>query len=418
MEYKIQYRIGRGAFSKVYKASSSTGTVAIKQIKLSKLTPKLKECLLSEVKILKQLKHKNIIKLFDIQRTETKLNLIMEYSEIGDFESYLENKKLSENETKDILTQIRDAMKYLNSFGIIHRDLKPQNILIFERDGRVQIKIADFGFARYVDSNLADTLCGSPMYMAPEILKFKKYDAKVDLWSIGAIFYKMLFGKAIFSAMNHLQLLKAIEIKSIELPEDNSVSDQCKDLLCRLLKTNPAERIGLEGFFNHPFLNTISSSYYNNLSMLSVILLEITKDKFSVLASSLIDSYSDNNWKVLTEILRLYFTVLRVYMEMISILQNERVLNEEESNFNRKGNGYKLNINKNVTKLSSNCKNVAKLNVNENITKLNTNENITELNTNYKNKYIDSLRSSSTCYKKITNFNHAKNESELSPLKS
>jgi serine/threonine-protein kinase ULK/ATG1 len=131
------------------------------------------------------------------------------------------------------------------------------------------LKIADFGFARSLDStSLAETLCGSPLYMAPEILRYEKYDAKADLWSVGAVLYEMSVGKPPFRAQNHVELLRKIEKKTrIRFPDElhaagstqatdklsdgDVISEQLKDLIRRLLKRNPVERISFEEFFMH-----------------------------------------------------------------------------------------------------------------------------------------------------------------------
>ncbi|MGH0140742.1 UNVERIFIED_CONTAM: hypothetical protein FKN15_072253 [Acipenser sinensis] len=131
-----------------------------------------------------------------------------EYCNGGDLADYLHSKgTLSEDTIRLFLHQIAGAMKVLQSKGIIHRDLKPQNILLSHSGGRKSspgntcIKIADFGFARYLQTNMmAATLCGSPMYMAPEVIMSQSYDAKADLWSIGTIVFQCLTGKAPFQA--------------------------------------------------------------------------------------------------------------------------------------------------------------------------------------------------------------------------
>lgn len=127
------------------------------------------------------------------------------------------------------------------------------------------LKVADFGFARILpNASLADTLCGSPLYMGPEILSYKKYDAKADLWSVGAVLYEALTGRPPFRAQNHLELLKKIQENDdkIRFPDEKAAasSDEIvskigadlKDLIRKLLKRNPVERISFEEFFMHP----------------------------------------------------------------------------------------------------------------------------------------------------------------------
>ena len=112
------------------------------------------------------------------------------------------------------LQQLALGLAHMRTRNLIHRDLKPQNLLLSSMAPTAILKIADFGFARYMQQqDLAETLCGSPLYMAPEILRFQKYDAKADLWSVGAILFEMLVGKPPFSGANHVQLLKNIDSK-------------------------------------------------------------------------------------------------------------------------------------------------------------------------------------------------------------
>jgi serine/threonine-protein kinase ULK/ATG1 len=149
------------------------------------------------------------------------------------------------------MTQIASGLHYLHSLNLIHRDLKPHNILL-SKNGN--IKIADFGFVKdYTENNMFDTLCGSPIYMAPEILQYKKYDAKVDLWSIGIILYEMLSAEPPFIASNHIQLLKTIETTKFKFQKNIIISTDCINIIESLLVVNPKERISFDDFFNHPF---------------------------------------------------------------------------------------------------------------------------------------------------------------------
>ena len=137
------------------------------------------------------------------------------------------------------------------------------------------LKVADFGFARFLpNATLADTLCGSPLYMGPEILSYQKYDAKADLWSVGAVLYEMVTGRPPFQAQNHLDLLKKIQENEdrIVFPDERPSSDpnapdkvgvgsDLKDLIRKLLKKDPVERISFEELFLHPAItNTIPVS--------------------------------------------------------------------------------------------------------------------------------------------------------------
>ena len=139
----------------------------------------------------------------------------------------------------------------------LQRDLKPQNLLLSDHSPQAVLKIADFGFARHLQQHqLADTLCGSPLYMAPEILKSHKYDAKADLWSVGTILYELVVGRPPFNGSNHVALLHNIERHEAKIPDQIAriLSPACIDLIYSLLKRNPVQRISFEEFFNHPFL--------------------------------------------------------------------------------------------------------------------------------------------------------------------
>lgn len=187
---------------------------------------------------------------------------------------------LNEVVVRHFLKQLSSALKFLRDRNLIHRDIKPQNLLLCPspssyRKGIAQavpfkgnedsfnpttgleslpmLKIADFGFARSLPAtSLAETLCGSPLYMAPEILRYEKYDAKADLWSVGTVLYEMVVGKPPFRATNHVELLRKIEKgeDKIRFPEDNPASDDIKTLIKMLLKRNPVERMNFSDFFN------------------------------------------------------------------------------------------------------------------------------------------------------------------------
>ena len=250
-------RIGKGAFSNIYKGydKKNKRVVAIKEICLETLS-KYKDSIKRETRIMKNLKHSNIVKLYDtiIDDSTDNIYLILEYFGRGDFSKFLKKRPLKEKFAKKYLQQLSSGLKYLLENKIIHRDLKPQNILVSNLG---DIKITDFGFARYFDNDMViQTVCGSPLYMAPEIMKNKKYDFKSDLWSVGIIFYEMLVGRTPFKAKNIFELMRQIEKNKITLPKDIKLTEECKDLLFKLLKKNPDERISWDDFFNHPWLNS------------------------------------------------------------------------------------------------------------------------------------------------------------------
>ncbi|KAK3357215.1 hypothetical protein B0T25DRAFT_150791 [Lasiosphaeria hispida] len=307
-QFFIDQEIGKGSFAQVYSGRhKDTGAlVAIKSVELARLNKKLKENLYGEIKILKTLRHPHIVALHDCVESGTHINLIMEYCELGDLSLFIKkrdrlitnpathdiarkypivpNSGLNEVVTRHFLKQLASALKFLREGNFVHRDVKPQNLLLLpspqwrdvnktakqilsaSRDSLIpaaglpslpMLKLADFGFARVLPStSLAETLCGSPLYMAPEILRYERYDAKADLWSVGTVLYEMVTGKPPFRAGNHVELLRRIEAAEdqIRFTREAVVSSDMKHLIRALLKRNPVERMTFENFFNHPVI--------------------------------------------------------------------------------------------------------------------------------------------------------------------
>ncbi|XP_063810075.1 serine/threonine-protein kinase ULK2 isoform X2 [Pseudophryne corroboree] len=269
-EYCRKDLIGHGAFAVVFKGRHRKKTdweVAVKSINKKNLS-KSQILLGKEIKILKELQHENIVALYDVQEMPNSVFLVMEYCNGGDLADYLQAKgTLSEDTIRVFLQQIAAAMRVLHSKGIIHRDLKPQNILLSYATRKkltfsgIRIKIADFGFARYLQSNMmAATLCGSPMYMAPEVIMSQHYDAKADLWSIGTVIYQCLVGKPPFQANSPQDLRLFYEKNKNLVPSiPTETSTYLSDLLLGLLQRNQKDRLDFEGFFTHPFLDQVST---------------------------------------------------------------------------------------------------------------------------------------------------------------
>ncbi|EDX10283.1 GD12695 [Drosophila simulans] len=218
-EYSSKDMLGHGAFAVVYKGRHRKKhmPVAIKCI-TKKGQLKTQNLLGKEIKILKELTelhHENVVALLDCKESQDCVSLVMEYCNGGDLADYLSVKgTLSEDTVRLFLVQLAGAMKALYTKGIVHRDLKPQNILLSHNYGKtlpapskITLKIADFGFARFLNEGaMAATLCGSPMYMAPEVIMSLQYDSKADLWSLGTIVYQCLTGKAPFYAQTPNEL--------------------------------------------------------------------------------------------------------------------------------------------------------------------------------------------------------------------
>ncbi|KAK6943025.1 Protein kinase domain [Dillenia turbinata] len=258
-DYHVGNQIGAGSFSVVWHARHRIhGTeVAIKEIVMERLNKKLQDSLMSEIYILKRINHPNIIRLHEIIEVPGRIHIVLEYCKGGDLSMYVRHGRVPEETAKHFMQQLAAGLRVLRDNNLIHRDLKPQNLLLSRNDSSAVLKIADFGFARSLQPRgLAETLCGSPLYMAPEIMQLQKYDAKADLWSVGAILFQLVTGKTPFTGGNQIQLLQNI-VGSTELqfPPNSNLSPVCKDLCQKLLRRNPVERLTFEEFFNHPFLS-------------------------------------------------------------------------------------------------------------------------------------------------------------------
>lgn len=262
--------IGQGSFAIVWKARHTvTGALAaVKEINTDKLNRKLQESLNSEIAVLQRVKHVNIVGLLDLFKEPGRLYLVLEYCGGGDLALHLRQRgPLPEASARYLLRQLAEGLKVMRQHSVIHRDLKPQNLLLSDSGPSPVLKIADFGFARALQpAGMAETLCGSPLYMAPEVLQLHKYDAKADLWSVGAILFELLTGKPPFNGANHLQLVQNIERGDAELPPHvaRGLSPACRQLLHQLLRRNPVERITFEELFAHPFLQQGAHSSSSN----------------------------------------------------------------------------------------------------------------------------------------------------------
>lgn len=267
-EYEKKNLVGHGAFAIVFKGKhrQEKKSVAVKVIQRSKIGKPADKLLGKEIEILKSLKHENIVSLLDFEENNEQILLVMEYCNAGDLAEYLQKQgTLSEDTIRTFLQQIVAAMKVLHEKGIIHRDLKPGNILLnrdSSENNRLRVKIADFGFARHLQgTDMAATLCGSPMYMAPEVLMGHSYCAKADLYSIGTIVYQCLTGRAPFHASTPPELRAFYERTHTLKPSiPSTTSAALKDLICSLLIRNPRERLSPSDFFRHPFITTRSGS--------------------------------------------------------------------------------------------------------------------------------------------------------------
>lgn len=252
--YLVREEIGKGAFSRIFKAFDSVKgfDVAIKVIRKKKVT-KIRKQIETEIQLLQKLDHPNIVQCFGVYEDHSKIFIVMEYCSKGDLSDLLKVSVLIEDEVKDLFMGLVSALQYLHKQNVMHRDLKPKNILVSDDD---KLKIADFGFAKYLNTDLSQTICGSPLYMAPEILHSSPYASNSDLWSIGIVLYEMISGKPPYFAKNLEDLKKNIhEVSQFDIIDSLQVSYACKELLFQLLDVNKSSRMSWDEFFNHTWLS-------------------------------------------------------------------------------------------------------------------------------------------------------------------
>lgn len=175
----------------------------------------------------------------------------------------MEHEYYDEQTAKREIKQIIAALQYCHSKGIVHRDLKPENLLYSTSGPEAVVKLADFGLAKICkEDQLMKTACGTPGYVAPEILSRKKYDEKVDVWSLGVITYILLCGFPPFYHNNNAVLFKKIKRGDYDFPAPywTNVSEEAKDFIRKILVVKPEKRLSLEKLLEHPWLTTDANS--------------------------------------------------------------------------------------------------------------------------------------------------------------
>ena len=249
--YILGETIGEGAFGKVKKATHllTNEKVAVKILnkqRMQELSGDVNK-IQKEINILKKLRHKNIIQLYEIMESKANLFLIIEFCPKGELFDYIvKRKKLSEFTACKLFQHLIDGVDYLHSNNIVHRDLKPENILL---DDKLNIKISDFGLSTTYNG-LISTPCGTPSYAPPEMLKGEKYvGVKSDVWSCGIILYAMLCGYLPYSESKEEIILEKILSRDYKIPD--FLSSRAKDLLIRMLEIKPENRFDLKQIKDH-----------------------------------------------------------------------------------------------------------------------------------------------------------------------
>lgn len=226
-----------------------------------------------EIIIMKLISHENIMGLYDVWENKGELYLVLEYVEGGELFDYLIKKgKLDEKEAVHYFRQIISGVSYCHQFNICHRDLKPENLLL---DKNLNIKIADFGMAALeINHKLLETSCGSPHYASPEIVAGKTYHGSPsDVWSCGIILFALLTGHLPFDDENIRKLLMKVQSGRFVTP--SFLSSEAKDLIWKMLKVNPNDRIKVFDILKHPLLKKYENSTNLNSNKNDKVQIEI-----------------------------------------------------------------------------------------------------------------------------------------------
>uniref|UniRef100_A0A182PVB8 Serine/threonine-protein kinase PLK4 n=1 Tax=Anopheles epiroticus TaxID=199890 RepID=A0A182PVB8_9DIPT len=275
-EYEVGEILGKGGFGSVYRARCliSGNLVAIKMInKQAMHASGMASRVRQEVAIHSKLKHPSILELYTFFEDFNNVYLVLELAENGELQQYLRNRfrPFSEYEAAMILQKVVDGLLYLHSHKILHRDISLSNLLITKD---MNIKIADFGLATELlrPDEKHHTLCGTPNYISPEVASRASHGLPADVWGLGCMLYTLLVGKPPFDTNGVKSTLTRVVMADYDLPDHFSAD--ASDLIERLLRKNPAERIKLEDVISHPFLTR-----YNPQSKMSV--LNSTNNKFT-----------------------------------------------------------------------------------------------------------------------------------------
>ncbi|XP_015795298.1 calcium/calmodulin-dependent protein kinase type 1 [Tetranychus urticae] len=267
-KYDLKDVLGTGAFSQVVLAESKERPgelVAVKCIDKRALKGK-EDSLENEIRVLRKLNHSNIVQLKETYEDKQKVYLVMELVTGGElFDRIVEKGSYTEKDASALIRQILEAVDYMHCQGVVHRDLKPENLLYYNQDPDSKIMISDFGLSKMEDSGVMATACGTPGYVAPEVLSQKPYGKAVDVWSIGVIAYILLCGYPPFYDENDANLFAQIVKGDFEFdsPYWDDISDSAKDFITHLICVNPNKRYTCKQALAHPWISGNAASDKN-----------------------------------------------------------------------------------------------------------------------------------------------------------
>ncbi|KAI3639590.1 hypothetical protein MIR68_002284 [Amoeboaphelidium protococcarum] len=252
-DFDIGRPLGRGKFGHVYLAREKTSgyIVALKVLfKQELIDNNVEKQLRREIEIQSHLRHPNILRLYGYFYDSERVYLILEFAAQGELYKILRKvRRFPEPTAAKYIAQMASALVYLHSKHIIHRDIKPENLLLGLNG---ELKVSDFGWSVHAPSNRRGTLCGTLDYLPPEMIEGHKHTQQVDLWSLGVLCYEFLVGSPPFEESGAKETYKRITQVDIRFP--STVSPEARDLISKLLRHDPPDRIPLEEVLKHPWI--------------------------------------------------------------------------------------------------------------------------------------------------------------------
>ncbi|CAA0830584.1 CBL-interacting serine/threonine-protein kinase 10 [Striga hermonthica] len=253
-KYELGKLLGQGTFAKVYHARDikNGNSVAIKVMDKEKISKGgLVEQIKREISIMSRVRHPNIVQLYEVMATKTKIYFVMEYMKGGELFNKVAKGKLNPEAARKYFQQLISAVDFCHSRGVYHRDLKPENLLLDENG---DLKVSDFGLSALPESRRQDgllhTMCGTPAYVAPEVVSRRGYDgAKADIWSCGVILFVLLAGYLPFHDSNLMEMYRKIGKGEFKCPV--WVPPDARRLISKMLDTNPSTRISMSKIMNN-----------------------------------------------------------------------------------------------------------------------------------------------------------------------
>ncbi|XP_072255474.1 aurora kinase B-A-like [Pyxicephalus adspersus] len=256
-DFQIGRPLGKGKFGNVYLArhKETKFILALKVLFKSQLEKEgVEHQLRREIEIQSHLRHPNILHMYNYFHDRKRIYLMLEFAPRGELYKELQNcGRFDEQRSATFIEELADALQYCHERKVIHRDIKPENLLMGYKG---ELKIADFGWSVHAPSLRRRTMCGTLDYLPPEMIEGKTHDEKVDLWCTGVLCYELLVGSPPFESPSHTETHRRIVKVDLRFP--SFLSEGSKDLIAKLLKYVPAQRLPLKDVMEHPWVRANS----------------------------------------------------------------------------------------------------------------------------------------------------------------